>query len=421
MKRSITRWTATLATAALLGLPAVGAAQTPQPPTQQPPTTPPPATQPPTTQPPQTPPPAEPSPAQQPPATTATPQTQSNPAVSPQEHLGQAKTALDAIQTSAVTGQARTQLAELKRHVSVLEKASAPASGTKAPSNAWGTEVAAMDKILTDLLGTDATAAKGATAGTTGATGTSGTTRSKAAPTVSLDEVTRAKLMDVRTHITAYAVAMSGASATPKSEDAMPAGAPAASASTPQAGSPAAPAGSTSPGATPPAAAPQTAGAQPPAETAPQPAATAEQPQVDPEAARRHLTAARDTLGQLTKLPAAAQLTGEARTQVGQLIANFNDLITTQSQWRASYAKVAANLTALLGPDAEAQQAAAVPPTTPEATPPAGATPPTAAPGAVGTSGTSTDDLDPSLREKLVELRRNLKEFEKASGGAEQK
>ena len=34
----------------------------------------------------------------------------------------------------------------------------------------------------------------------------------------------------------------------------------------------------------------------------------------------------------LTQLPAAAQLTGDARTQVSQLIANFNELITTQAE-----------------------------------------------------------------------------------------
>jgi hypothetical protein len=126
--------------------------------------------------------------------------------------------------------------------------------------------------------------------------------------------------------------------------------------------------------------------------------------QADPEAARRHLMAARETLTQLTQVPAAAQLTGETRTQVSQLIANFNELITTQSQWRASHAKVAANLTALLGP---AAPTAAAPSVTTE----------TAATGIVGTSGTTKADIDPAVRAKLVELRNNLTEFEKAMGG----
>ena len=108
----------------------------------------------------------------------------------------------------------------------------------------------------------------------------------------------------------------------------------------------------------------------------------------------------------MTKLPAAAQLAGEARTQVTQIIANFNELITTQAQWRASYAKVAANLNAVLGPDnSDAEATGGVPATT------AGTTP---APGAVGTSGAA---MDPAVRGKLVELRRHLTEFEKAMGG----
>jgi len=180
--------------------------------------------------------------------------------------------------------------------------------------------------------------------------------------------------------------------------------------------------------------------------------------QVDEEAARRALTAARDSLSQLTQLPAATQLNGEARAQVAQLISNFNELITTQVQWRASYAKVAGNLNALLGPDntdAEAAGGAATTAgsagTTAAADPSAAATASTATPnagsstpgaagtsgsspagsqpgttagagaattGAVGTSG-STIQVDPTIRAKLIELRQNLKAFEKASGGSD--
>jgi len=163
--------------------------------------------------------------------------------------------------------------------------------------------------------------------------------------------------------------------------------------------------------------------------------AAAATPQVDEEAAHRNLTAARDTLNQLTQLPAAAQLTGEARTQIAQLISNFNELITAQSNWRTSYAKVAANLDAVLGPentDAEATGGAAAntssspgsttgatastTPATPGASGASGATAPEAG-GAVGTSGTATATVDPAIRAKLVEMRRHLTEFEKASGG----
>jgi hypothetical protein len=121
---------------------------------------------------------------------------------------------------------------------------------------------------------------------------------------------------------------------------------------------------------------------------------------VDTDAIKRHLTAARESLSQLTQLPAAAQLTGDARTQVSQLISNFNELITTNTEWRASYTKVQANLNALVG-DQRADESPA---------PAAGAA------GAVGTSGTTA--LDPALKAKLVEFRTHLMDFEKAAGGA---
>jgi hypothetical protein len=144
--------------------------------------------------------------------------------------------------------------------------------------------------------------------------------------------------------------------------------------------------------------------ATPPAAAAPaatakvDPAAPAK---VDKEAAKRNLTDARDILSQLTQLPEAAQLNGEARTQVSQLITNFNALITTQNEWRAAFAKVQANLTTLLG--AEQTDESPVPP------------PATGTAGAVGTSGMAT--LDPKVREKLVEFRNKVAAFERAAGG----
>jgi hypothetical protein len=128
--------------------------------------------------------------------------------------------------------------------------------------------------------------------------------------------------------------------------------------------------------------------AQPPAEQPAQPPAAGH---VDAAAAKAHLSQARDTLSQLTSMPEAAKLQGDARTQVSQLISNFNALITTQSEWRSAYAKVDENLTALLGP--------AAPPDQP-----------------VGTSGSAS--LDPALRAKLGEFRTHLKAFESAAGGA---
>jgi hypothetical protein len=129
-------------------------------------------------------------------------------------------------------------------------------------------------------------------------------------------------------------------------------------------------------------------------------AATAQTPdkKVDTAAAKQHLSEARDTLSQLTAMPEAARLQGDARTQVSQLISNFNELITTQSDWRSAYSKVDANLTTLLGPD------------NPDQPSPSGVT------GAVGTSGAAP--LDPAVRAKLMELRTHLREFERAAGGS---
>jgi hypothetical protein len=137
---------------------------------------------------------------------------------------------------------------------------------------------------------------------------------------------------------------------------------------------------------------------------APAQAPAPQDPKVDAAAAKQHLSEARDTLSQLTSMPEAARLQGDARTQVSQVISNFNELITTQSEWRSVYAKVDANLTALLGPESPNQ--------------PAG----TGVTGAVGTSGVAgapenAAAIDPGIRAKLVEFRTHLKEFERAAGG----
>lgn len=146
---------------------------------------------------------------------------------------------------------------------------------------------------------------------------------------------------------------------------------------------------------------PQTA----PPQTAPAPAAG----QLDAAAAKTHLSAARDTLSQLTSMPEAAKLQGDARTQVSQVIADFNELITTQNEWRAAYRKVDANLTALLGP--ETPDAAVSGVTGAVGTAGTAGAPPAAAPAPTGTQ------LDPPVRARLVEFRKHLKEFEKAAGG----
>jgi hypothetical protein len=129
----------------------------------------------------------------------------------------------------------------------------------------------------------------------------------------------------------------------------------------------------------------------------PQSPAAAAMQTASADAAKAHLTAARNTLSQITQLPAAAQLQGESRSQVAQLINNFNELITTQADWKAAYAKVEANLTALLAQPEEAAR-------------------PSGTAGAVGTSGSTKTGIDATIRAKLVELRSQLDQFEKAAG-----
>ena len=160
--------------------------------------------------------------------------------------------------------------------------------------------------------------------------------------------------------------------------------------------------------------------AQPVASTTQAPTDPAAAPlKPDADGAKRALTAARDSLGEVTKLPAAQQLSGELRTQLTQLIANFNELITTTTEWKASYAKVDANLSALIGAQTADESTTAPAAATGGATGTAGAT--TSAPGAVGTSGTTTTTLDPGVKAKLTEFRGHLKEFEKAANGSGQK
>jgi hypothetical protein len=342
MKRSTTRWTTVLTAAALLGLPAGGWAQTAAPARQS----------------------AKSAPSQTP---FATNEAQGD---SAQKHLQLAKTAIDSISPTAVTGGTKSQLVEVQKHLAALDRAPAGTASTgtagkkttraSTATTSWATEVAAIDRILTSLIGTTAT---------TGA--------STAAP-VNVDEATRGKLADAKTHIIAFAAAMSGTEPAPATDAA-------------------------------PTAAPDSAAASTAAANKPATSSKAARGPVDPEAARTELTEARNTLTQLTQLPAAAQLAGEARVQVTQVIANFNELITTTHDWPVSYAKVEANLNALLGPEnTDAEPTGAI------ATGTTGAT----ATGVVGTSGTTpAATLDPTIRAKLIELRTHLKAYGKAAGG----
>ena len=322
------------------------------------------------------------------------------------EHLTKAKTALADIPETSLTGSARTQIVVLQRRIAALEQT---ASKEPAPIKAsWSSDVAAIDRTLTEMLGGPSAPPASQPTGTAGSAAPSATKTAEG----SLDETARTKLQEVRAHVTAFAAAMgamgamSGAPSSPSAPLSTAAAAAAAEPS-PAAAAPASPrAAAPTPSepaqqpAQPPAASPTTPQSEPTAPAKPEAAET----QVDADAVKRHLTAARDSLSQLTQLPAATQLTGDARTQVSQLITNFNELITTNSEWRASYAKVQSNLNALIG-DQRTDEAPATP-TTPAA----------GTPGAVGTSGTIA--IDPSIKAKLVEFRTHLLEFEKAAGGA---
>jgi hypothetical protein len=127
------------------------------------------------------------------------------------------------------------------------------------------------------------------------------------------------------------------------------------------------------------------AAAQPPPTAPPPPATQLARP--DPEAARRELSAARQALADLTALPQAAQLQGEARPLVSQVIDRFNALLTAESGWHARYEEVERALEAVLGPAPQ---------------PGAPAAPPVA--------------LDPAILDKLIEFRTRLRAFAQTLG-----
>ena len=408
MKRSIARWTTAVAATALLTVPAAGGAQTEG---RSPATG---AASAPTTGDRQT-------SGTESGGETATP-------ASPQEHLRRAGAALNDIPAASLTGSTQAQVAEMRRHISTLE-----ASAAGGASQSHTEQVAEIDRILTELLGAQSTTgAAPRPAGVAGAVGTSGG--------ATLDDTARMKLQEVRRHVTAYVGAKSStdASATPSADAA--ASSPTSASAPPSAGSATADTSprdpTPSPTGTSPTATPQTAAPAQPATAGTSETATGhtgaadarQQPGGDPnaEAVKRHLTAARDALSQIAQLPSAAQLTGDTRVQVSQLISNFNELITTSSQWRASYAKVDANVEALLGPAGMASAASA--PSSGAAVGTSGTADPTGTSGtadATGTAGTtgapgasSGNGIPADIRGKLVEFRTHLKEFEKAAGSS---
>jgi len=358
MTRTTATWTMGVAVTALLALPVTGWGQTtaPQPPAAQPP-----------------------------PGPSAAP-TEAHQERLAREHLHEAYAELAALRADSLTTAAQARVADLKRHLSALQRAVAEkaGAGTDAPAPPRAALVV-IESILTELLGRDGAGA--------GPVGTSG------APAAAMvDDRTKATLQKVRTHFTAYAGTLgstsssasdprppaSSAAATPTSESATPTTSPTDPTPTPTGRTPTAEPYT-------PASPARSVGAGEPAGGQTGSAA------FDAERLKLHLTAAREALAQMTRLPAAAEITGESRTQVSQLISDFNEMIATDAGWRASLKKVKANLQTILAEPGQPRPADA----------------PAADPDVVGTSGER--NLDAEIRAKLVEFRTHLRAFEEAA------
>lgn len=388
-------------------------------------------------------------PPSQPPASQSTAAPAGDQSVTPADHVRQAKQALESIPKSSIPSADRAKFAQLRTHLNKLQSDVASASAKpSAKAAGWATDMAAIDKLITELAGPESSSPSAPSA--PGTTGTTGTAPKPAAS--QLDEQARTALDQVRHHMAALASQMSGTassasgaqsqatgSSTASNPDTM--GTPpssasqtASSSSASQSSNPSQPTQSPATGSqttTPPAqTGTQSSVTQSPASSS-QPPASAAAPtgdqagQVDQAAAKQHLSEARDSLSALTTMPEAAKLQGEARSGVSQLISDFNELITTQLNWRDSDQKVEADLNKLLGPDnGEASPAPATPAGTmgtsgSAATGTTGATPPAgAAAGQQPSAAAGSVQLDPAIRAKLVEFRSHLKQFEQAAGGS---
>jgi hypothetical protein len=329
--------------------------------------------------------------AQQPAPTPQPQQEKTQPATSaqsPDDHIKKAQDALEGIPQDVATGPAAAKIAEVKRELVALEKAT---------PKTWATSVSKIDKAITTLTA-DA----------------------------SISAEAKAKLEEVRTHVTAFAATKSGtASAESPADPSMtpPPTTPQPATPQPSTPQPSTPQPSTPQPSTPQPSTPQPSTPQPstppstppttPSEQMPQqPAAPAGQP--DQAAARQHLSEARRVLSEVTQLPAAAQLQGEARTHVAQLITHFNALITAQSDWKEKYSAVEQSLNTLIGENAGAAVAGTTGTTTPNPAPPAGTSGTTSA-----TTGANVQ-LDPAIKTKLEEFRKHLTAFHAAAAGVPQ-
>ncbi len=111
------------------------------------------------------------------------------------------------------------------------------------------------------------------------------------------------------------------------------------------------------------------------------------------------LKAAQASLIEMTKLPAAATLTGDVRTSVAGFMSEFNAFATLEKGWQPKYQTASASLDKML----EAAAAAPAPAAAPAAGAPAAAPDPNA-PGV----------WEPTVVEKLKDVRKHLDTFEKA-------
>ncbi len=122
-------------------------------------------------------------------------------------------------------------------------------------------------------------------------------------------------------------------------------------------------------------------------------------------AARQRLLEARESLAEVAKMPEAAELQGQGRTEVSQAISNFNALLTAESDWYDQYKLVMQNLFNVLGPPEAGESAA-------------GSSAGTSGSSTAGSSATGTagEEVPPALRGKLVEFRQKLMAFGREAG-----
>ncbi len=144
---------------------------------------------------------------------------------------------------------------------------------------------------------------------------------------------------------------------------------------------------------------------------------------VDEAKARQELAAARQSLADLTKLPAATQLQGEQRTAITNFISAFNTFATATTDWKPKFNAVDEQLTAILesagAGGATGTSGAPGAPTTPstsDANASAGTTGSGGSTASSGTGATGGGGYDPSIVAKLQEVRQHLDAFQLAIG-----